>query len=76
MWTPVALNDGTTYPYGFGWQLGTFKGQRFVRHSGGMPGARAMLLRFPDARLTIIVLMNLDDVDVLSIADGIATRYL
>jgi len=76
MWTPVTLNDGTTYPYGFGWQLGMFRGQRYVRHTGGMPGARAMFLRFPDARLTVIVLLNLDDADPLAIADGLATRYL
>ena len=24
MWTPVTLNDGTTSPYGFGWELAMF----------------------------------------------------
>lgn len=76
MWTPVTLNDGSTYPYGLGWQLGTFRGQRFVRHTGGMPGARAMFVRFPDAGLAIVILMNLDDVDPIGIAEGVAVRYL
>jgi D-alanyl-D-alanine carboxypeptidase len=76
MWTPVTLNDGTSYPYGFGWQLGELNGRRLVHHSGGMPGARAKFARFVDDRLTIIVLTNLDDVDVDSIVHGIAKFYL
>jgi CubicO group peptidase (beta-lactamase class C family) len=76
MWTAVKLNDGVSYPYGFGWYLGSIKGHRLVHHSGGMPGARAEFARFVDDRLTIIVLMNLDDVDVDSIMRGIAVIYL
>src|SRR6476660_7860431 len=28
MWTPVKLNDGKTYPYGFGWALNVVRGHR------------------------------------------------
>ena len=76
MWNPVKLNNGTSYPYGFGWQLGDNRGRKLVHHSGGMPGFRAKFARFVDDRLTIIVLMNLDDVDVDSIVYGIAALYL
>lgn len=76
MWTPARLNDGTTYPYGFGWELGSYKGQRMVYHGGGGPGIRTKFARFVDYRLTIIVLINLDDVDVDSIVYGIANVYL
>ena len=76
MWTPTTLSDGATSPYGLGWQLGTFQGAAFVRHTGGMPGARAMFLRFPERRLAVIILMNLDDVDLISIAEGITQRVL
>jgi len=76
MGTPVKLNDGTAYPYGFGWHLGSIRGHRLVHHSGGMPGARSEFARFVNDRLTIIVLMNLDDVDVDSIMRGIALIYL
>jgi D-alanyl-D-alanine carboxypeptidase len=76
MWTPIKLNDGTSYPYGFGWQLGSFNGRRIIHHSGGMPGFRTKLARFVDDRLTIIVLMNLDDADVDSIVSGVAEFYL
>ena len=76
MWTPVALNDGKTSPYGFGWQLGSVNGRPFVQHTGGMPGARAGFTRFPDDRVTIIVLMNLDDVDIESILVGLIKIHL
>jgi hypothetical protein len=76
MWSPVKLNDGSTYPYGFGWELGSFRGRRLVYHGGGGPGIRTKFARFVDDRLTIVVLINLDDVDVDSIVYGIAAFYL
>ena len=76
MWTPVTLNNGTSYPYGFGWELGEIRGHKLVHHKGGMPGFRAAFARLVDDQLTIIVLMNLDDVDVDSIVHGIAALYL
>lgn len=76
MWTPVTLNDGTTAPYGYGWRIGQFKGHRLIHHAGGMPGARAGIARFVDVGLTIIVMMNLDDVDIDAIVNGLAALYL
>lgn len=76
MWTPVILNDGRSYPYGFGWMLADVKGHRLVHHPGGMLGFRADIARCVDDGLTIIVLMNLDDVDINAIVRGIATIYL
>jgi CubicO group peptidase (beta-lactamase class C family) len=79
MWTAVTLNNGTTYPYGLGWELdaqGSVKGRRVVRHGGSVIGFRAEFARFVDDRLTIIVLMNLHDVDWQTIVRGVAARYL
>ena len=76
MWTPVTLNDGATYPYGFGWMMATVKGHRLIHHPGGMPGFRSDIARFVDDGLTIIVLMNLDDVDIDAIVGGLAAVYL
>lgn len=76
MWTPVRLNDGSTHPYGFGWTLGSFNGHTLIHHSGGMLGFRARFARFIDDRLTIIVLMNLDDVDPDAIVTGVARLHL
>jgi D-alanyl-D-alanine carboxypeptidase len=76
MWSPVTLNNGTSYPYGFGWELGTYRGRRFVHHGGGGPGIATEFARFIDDRLTIIVLINLDDVDIETVMYGIAAMYL
>jgi len=76
MWEPVRLGDGTSYPYGFGWQLDSLGGHRTVHHGGGVPGFRAGFARFVDDGLTVIVLMNLDDVDLESIVRGVARVYL
>src|SRR5688572_13112219 len=76
MWTSVTLNNGTTSPYGFGWELQSPPGRRLVHHSGGMPGFRAMFARYMTDRITIIALMNLDDVDREAIVHGIAELHL
>jgi D-alanyl-D-alanine carboxypeptidase len=76
MWTPVTLNNGTTSPYGFGWELQSPPGRRLVHHSGGMPGFRAMFARYMNDRVTVIVLANLDDVDREAIVHGIAELHL
>jgi CubicO group peptidase (beta-lactamase class C family) len=76
MWTPVQLSDGSSYQYGFGWELGSVDGHPYTQHGGSMPGFRAGFARFADAQLTVIVLMNAEDVDRDAIVRGIATLYL
>jgi CubicO group peptidase (beta-lactamase class C family) len=76
MWTPVRLANGTSHPYGFGWELADLKGHRHVGHGGSLPGFRSGFSRYPDDRLTVIVLMNADDVDRGSVVQGIADLYL
>ena len=76
MWTPVTLNDGSTYPYGFGWRVEQIQGHRVVHHPGSMPGFRANIARLVDAGVTFIVLMNLDAVDIDSVIGGLAAIHL
>jgi len=59
-WTPVRLNDGTSYPYGFGWEVAELRTQRRIGHTGAWQGFRTSIQRFPTQDLTIIVLANLD----------------
>jgi CubicO group peptidase (beta-lactamase class C family) len=59
MWTPVTLNDGSTQPYGFGWDIGKAGQHRLVRHAGAMLGYRSELSRYVDDGLTVVVLTNL-----------------
>lgn len=65
MWTNHSLvqaangTDPDIY-YGLGWQLRTQNGVRWVYHSGGMPGHVSDFMRYPEYKLTVIVLANLD----------------
>lgn len=58
-WTPVRLPDGGSYPYGFGWMLDPVRGRPGIGHTGSWQGFRTSIQRYPDARLTVIVLANL-----------------
>jgi CubicO group peptidase (beta-lactamase class C family) len=58
MWTRVKLADGKTAPYGFGWAVGEYKGQRLIEHGGAWQGFTTHIARYIDRNLTVIVLTN------------------
>jgi CubicO group peptidase (beta-lactamase class C family) len=70
-WTPVRLSDGAMFPYGFGWFLQTQRGQPRIAHSGSWQGFKTIIARYPDSKLTVIVLANLAEAQVGAIAFGI-----
>lgn len=72
MWTPVKLNNGTSYPYGFGWRIGIQRGHLVIQHSGHWQGFSTAICRYPDFGLSVIVLANLADVESLSLAEDVA----
>jgi CubicO group peptidase (beta-lactamase class C family) len=76
MWSPVLLNDGTTYGYGFGWFLGSFQGHKRIYHSGGVPGFVCEFDRFVDDRVTVILMANISNRDLSDIAAGVAGFYV
>ena len=76
MWTRATIRNGDSAPYGLGWFVSTVNGRTRVQHTGGMPGARSGFVRYLEDRLTIIVLMNLDDVDIDTILNGLAALHL
>jgi CubicO group peptidase (beta-lactamase class C family) len=76
MWTPARLSDGSTAPYGLGWFLGNYQDHRFVQHTGShMTGFGTALTRFPDDRLSVIVLTNQNGSNSAEIANKLASRY-
>ena len=78
MWTPVRLNSGETYPYGFGWELSVVNGHAVQYHTGSNQGFWISISRYVDDALTVIVLTNLDESHsvTLGIADPVASIYL
>ena len=70
--TPVRLNSGRTYPYGFGWGVTARGGQPLLEHGGSWQGFKTQYSRFEGDKLSVIVLANLAQTDPAAFADGIA----
>lgn len=73
VYAPVTLEDGKTYPYGFGWAVEESAGKRWYQHGGAWQGFTAHISRYPAEELTIIVLTNLAEASPARFVDGITT---
>jgi D-alanyl-D-alanine carboxypeptidase len=76
MWTPPTLPGRSLSEYAFGWYVDPLRGHRRHQHSGGITGYSAYLHRFPDDRLTVVVLSNHEDGGSTPLARGIAELYV
>ena len=80
--TPVHVADGPptsegrSVSYGFGWFLDPYKGHRRMWHDGETIGFRTTIQRFPEDKLTVIVLANRADVDPEKLALKVAELCL
>src|SRR6266403_1927799 len=73
---PPQQLDGSLAPlYGFGWFLDPYRGHRRYSHYGETVGFRNAIQRFPDDRLTVIVLSNRAEVDAPALAESVADLY-
>jgi hypothetical protein len=73
--SPVALNSGKTYPYGFGWSVDRINGRRVEAHGGSWQGFQTFIGRFPDDELSVIVLTNLAQAEPVEIAEKIVGLF-
>jgi CubicO group peptidase (beta-lactamase class C family) len=85
MWTPVRLNDGSSFPYGFGWHVQTSPNDtgRVIWHGGGDPGYLSAYYHWIDDRVTVIVLLTAGSEwlpngqeSSADIAFGVSLRYI
>ena len=58
MFTPHVKTDRGEQHYGYGWFIGSYRGERRVMHAGGTRGFSLMLQRFPDRRAAVVILLN------------------
>ena len=72
VYTPVRLNNGENYPYGFGWSVETIGGAPLYSHGGSWQGFKAYIARYQGADLTIILFANLADAETQAIVEGVA----
>jgi CubicO group peptidase (beta-lactamase class C family) len=72
MWSSVQLQDGTSYPYGFAWSLDVQRRAPVIQHSGSWQGFKTAIVRYPEQKLTVIVLANLAQAEPLRLATAVA----
>lgn len=73
--SPVSLNSGRTYPYGFGWSVDKVNGRRVQAHGGSWQGFQSFIARFPDDELSVIVLSNLAQGEPVEIAEAVVELF-
>ncbi|MDZ7769135.1 MAG: serine hydrolase domain-containing protein [Woeseiaceae bacterium] len=70
MWT------GNFGDYGLGWRVDEAGGHRRLHHDGSTSGFRNYVIRYPDERMTVLVLTNRRGPDVMPLAEAVAEVYL
>lgn len=73
--TPGEYGNGEKSDYGFGWSIASVQGFRQLSHGGGTIGFRTHILRMPDQKYTVVVLMNRSDGNPQGIASKIALAH-
>jgi CubicO group peptidase (beta-lactamase class C family) len=68
MFTPWKGDSG----YGYGWGIGKKFGRREISHGGGIYGFATQIARYPDDRVTVVVLSNIQAAPVGEIAGNLA----
>jgi len=74
--TPPVLPAGATTEYGFGWFVDSYRGEKRWRHTGETSGFRNAIQRYPNRRLTIVILTNRSSGEPEAIAERIADQLL
>lgn len=72
IYSPVHLNSGKTYPYGFAWSIEQAAGRPRYHHGGSWQGFKAYFSRYLAGDLSIIILANLAEASPARFVDGIA----
>ena len=74
--TPGKLNNGELLEYAFGLELGEMKGNHAISHGGGWAGYRSDMIRFPEARISVICLSNCSAMNPSKLVNQVAELYL
>ncbi|HLE50437.1 MAG TPA: serine hydrolase domain-containing protein [Anaerolineales bacterium] len=62
--------------YGYGWVIAKKINHRWIGHEGVVPGFASEIDRYPDDKVTIILLSNEQDTSLLAITSAIAKKVL
>jgi len=70
MFTPVTGN------YGYGWFVNKQFNRLAISHPGGVPGSAAMITRYPEEKLLIVMLSNLQDSRIIRASNDLGAILL
>ncbi len=73
---PTGRRPGRAGGYGIGWEIQERQSRSLVLHTGGMPGASAILVLLPSARVVVAVVANVNSDLTLGIAEEILSSFL
>jgi CubicO group peptidase (beta-lactamase class C family) len=76
LFTPVVPKDGSKKDYGLGWVIRRENGHLMVSHSGGAVGASSQLVVFPEQKVVVVILTNLQDIRLYDAAKAIGLAWL
>jgi CubicO group peptidase (beta-lactamase class C family) len=60
--------------YGYGWMTGKWHNRRIISHGGGIDGYTSVIMRYPDDKVTVIVLTNQQNLDPTATSEVLATK--
>ncbi len=69
---PRVATDKPGVRYGYGWRISEVDGRRVVAHTGETIGFRNAVIRFPDEKLSVVVLTNRNEGDPYDMAMRVA----
>jgi len=70
MWTPVKDD------YGYGWAIVKPAGRKLITHNGGLPGFTTTVMRYPERKVYVTVLCNMEGSAMAQIARDLAAMAL
>ena len=70
--TSGELSSGEKTGYGFGWRMDTYLYRNRAHHTGSTRGFRNVFMRFPDQKISILILTNRNSGKPINIAEKIA----
>ena len=73
---PHIVSPDSTVRYGYGWMIGEMEGWKVLSHSGSTIGFRNFILRIPERKMVVIVLMNRANGDAEHLARSLAAECL
>ncbi len=74
--TAGTLNSGKKLDYALGLEITAYKGLKMVKHTGSWAGFRAVIIRFPDQKFSVICLANLSSISPLALSLKVTDIYL